>query len=260
MKKLLLIILPVLFFTVTMQAQKTWNFSDEGTWPLNDGIGLDPVIIDNLALYPHSSNTNMGQVDGSSVDFGDGFVSTNRLKTNGSGGADPTSGQYTPTVRYLKFAVTGPCDITVWARSGGSSERTLYVTDGSGVLASQTATDSSTPYIVSSSYPGGAGNIYIFGSNNFSLYKIEVSANVGTTTLSLNKFAANVSTNVRAVGNRIYVSDVKLDTEINIYSMTGALVKSLKTSNDTDFSFKSGLYIATVKTAEGQKSVKLLTK
>ncbi len=260
MKKLLLIVLPVLFITVTVQAQKTWDFSDEATWPLSDGIGSDPVLVDNLALYPHSSNTNMGQVDGSSVDFGDGYVSTNRLKTNGSGGADPTSGEYTPTVRYLKFAVTGPCDITVWCRSGGSSERTLYITDGTAVLGSQTATDSSTPYIVNASYSGGAGSIYVFGSNNFSLYKIEVSANVGTTTLSLNKFASNVSANARAIGNRIYVSDVKSNTEINLYSITGALIKSLKTGVDTDFSVKSGLYIATLKTAEGQKSVKLLAR
>ncbi|AXP80127.1 hypothetical protein CJ739_1034 [Mariniflexile rhizosphaerae] len=67
-----------------------------------------------------------------------------------------------------------------------------------------------------------------------------------------------VSTDVQAVGNRIYVSNVKSSTEVKIYAITGALVKEFKTSSDVDFSFKSGLYIATVKTAEGQKSVKLL--
>jgi hypothetical protein len=75
-----------------------------------------------------------------------------------------------------------------------------------------------------------------------------------------NRSVSNVSTDVRAIGNRIYVSNVKSASEINIYSITGALVKSFKTNEDTDFNFKSGLWIATVKTFEGQKSVKLLTK
>ncbi|WP_415864445.1 T9SS type A sorting domain-containing protein [Thalassobellus suaedae] len=58
----------------------------------------------------------------------------------------------------------------------------------------------------------------------------------------------------------MYVSNVKSSTDINIYSITGALVKSLKTNKDTNFEFKSGLWIATVKTEEGQKSVKLFTR
>ncbi|MFI1773441.1 hypothetical protein [Thalassobellus citreus] len=71
---------------------------------------------------------------------------------------------------------------------------------------------------------------------------------------------SNVSTNVKSYGNRVYVSNVKSATEVNIYSITGALVKSLKTNEDTNFAFKSGLWIATVKTIEGQKSVKFITK
>lgn len=70
----------------------------------------------------------------------------------------------------------------------------------------------------------------------------------------------NVSSNVKSVGKRIYVSNVKSSTEVNIYSITGALVKSFKTNNDLDFEFKTGLWIATVKTFEGEKAVKLLTR
>lgn len=77
--------------------------------------------------------------------------------------------------------------------------------------------------------------------------------------LSTNDFKSPVSANIKAVGNRIYVSNVKTSTEVNIYSITGDLIKSLKTNTDTDFSFRTGLYIATVKTDEGQKAVKLLT-
>ncbi|MEL0456434.1 T9SS type A sorting domain-containing protein [Flavobacteriaceae bacterium SZ-1-7] len=81
-------------------------------------------------------------------------------------------------------------------------------------------------------------------------------------TLSIDKAGevSNVSSNVRAIGNRIYVSDVKSSTEINIYSISGALVKSFKTNSDVDFNFNTGLWIATVKTYEGAKAVKLLVK
>ncbi|MFL1011717.1 hypothetical protein [Flavisericum labens] len=81
-------------------------------------------------------------------------------------------------------------------------------------------------------------------------------------TLSIDKVGefSNVSSNVRAIGSRIYVSDVKSSTEVNIYSMTGALVKTIKTNTETNFNFSSGLWIATVKTLEGTKAVKLLVK
>jgi len=69
-----------------------------------------------------------------------------------------------------------------------------------------------------------------------------------------------VTTDVHAVGNRIYISNVKSSTEVKIYAITGALVKEFKTTSNTNFEFRAGLYIATVKTSEGQKSVKLLLK
>ena len=81
-------------------------------------------------------------------------------------------------------------------------------------------------------------------------------------TLSIDKAGkvSNVSSNVRAIGNRIYVSDVKSSAEINIYSISGVLVKTIKTNEDMDFNFNSGLWIATVKTFEGYNAIKLLVK
>ncbi|MFI1744278.1 T9SS type A sorting domain-containing protein [Thalassobellus sediminis] len=78
--------------------------------------------------------------------------------------------------------------------------------------------------------------------------------------LSADDFASQVSTNVKAVKSRVYISNVKSSTEVRVFSITGALVKSFKTSEDTSFNLKQGLYIATVKTLEGQKSVKVLTR
>ncbi|MCH4553843.1 T9SS type A sorting domain-containing protein [Aestuariibaculum lutulentum] len=81
-------------------------------------------------------------------------------------------------------------------------------------------------------------------------------------TLSIDKAGevSKVSTNVRAMGNYIYITDVKSQTDVKIYSLTGALVKEFKTNEDVNFSFRSGIYIATVKTFEGSKAVKILVK
>lgn len=78
-------------------------------------------------------------------------------------------------------------------------------------------------------------------------------------TLGIDK-NTQTSTNIHAAGNRIYISNVKTKTEVNIYSVTGALVQTIKTNEDTNFEFKSGLWIATVNSADGQKSVKLITR
>lgn len=67
------------------------------------------------------------------------------------------------------------------------------------------------------------------------------------------------SVEVSGYNNRIYVSNVKSNTKINIYSLKGALVKSIQTKTDTDFNFKNGLWIVTIKDADGQKAVKVLT-
>ncbi|MBD0831548.1 T9SS type A sorting domain-containing protein [Aestuariibaculum sediminum] len=79
-------------------------------------------------------------------------------------------------------------------------------------------------------------------------------------TLSINNATSPVSSNIKGIGNRVFVSDVKTATEIKIYSIDGSLIKTINTSNDMDFNFRSGLWIATLKTSEGQKSVKLLVK
>lgn len=94
-----------------------------------------------------------------------------------------------------------------------------------------------------------------FGDVN--LPTIDASNAIGRVTASVNN-ANLVSTNIKAIGKRVYISNVKSNTEVKIYAITGALVKEFKTNKNTDFEFNSGLYIATVKTSEGQKSVKLL--
>ena len=274
-KKLLLITLPILLLTLTVQAQtKIWDFGGDSNYTSSEQIALWPIVDfnaaegqtvekDNLFLVGDSSGDKFGQIEnsgGKTWDEGtaDEYTAINRFKFNG--GSSPVG--FMPSFSYLYFPVTGAVDIKVWFRSGSSSaDRTLYISDGTELLSSFDAiVDNTDPETLVASYTGAGGNIYIYDSNSFNLYKIEVTGpGAADLLLSNNDVASLVSTNLKAIGNRIYVSNVKSSTDIKIYSITGALVKSLSTNNNMEFDFKSGLYIATIETFEGKKSVKILT-
>ncbi|WP_439132577.1 hypothetical protein [Polaribacter sp.] len=80
-------------------------------------------------------------------------------------------------------------------------------------------------------------------------------------TLSVDKVNefSEVTSNVRSYGKTVFISNVSSKTEVKVYSITGALVKSMNIDQDTQFELKTGLYIATVKTFEGTKAVKFVT-
>lgn len=268
-KHLLFIIFSVIFIAVSSQAQRVWDFgNDVTTWPTSPGVSV-PTLVDDLALIPGDGVTNMGQVDNNSATWFSGtseeYKSVQRIKLNGSGGIDPAiDGIYVPTKRYFRFAVTEACTIKLWFRLSGTGDRDLYLTDGSATIAMFPGLNENTdPKTMTATYTGGAGNIYIFGAkNSFNIYKIEVSPSsaVGPgVLLGINDVVSAVETNIRSVRDRIYIYNTKTPTEVKIYSITGALLKEFTTNSDTDFNFKSGIYIATLKTAEGQKSVKIST-
>tara|TARA_R110002096_G_scaffold231964_1_gene421844 strand:- start:3792 stop:4625 length:834 start_codon:yes stop_codon:yes gene_type:complete len=274
-QKLLLFILPMLLFTATFQAQtKVWDFGGDpnytsaaqiAMWPIAPFNAAEGATVekDKLFLVGDSSGDKFGQIEnagGATWDTGtaDEYGAINRFKFDG--GSNPTDNL--PAYSYMYFPVTGAVDVKIWFRAGSSSdtERILYISDGTDLLASHQAVGTGAPQTITASYTGTGGNIYIYDSNSFNLYKIVVTG-VGASdlVLSANDYKSPVSTNIKAIKDRIYVSNVKMNTEVKIYSITGALVKSFTTKNDTDFEFKTGLYIATVKTIEGQKAVKLLT-
>ena len=59
---------------------------------------------------------------------------------------------------------------------------------------------------------------------------------------------------------RIVINNVTKKSAIKIYTILGVLVKDLSVEHNSEFSIKSGLYFATVKTSDGEKSVKLLVE
>lgn len=260
-KKLLSFVIPILFFGTIVNAQtKIWDFgNDTTTWPLSAGIGNNPMVVDNLGLYPIPTNTNFGAVTSNNLTFGDGFSATQRFQMNG-GGYPAGDFQPMPTQRYLFFGVSGSCTVKVWFRTGSNgSVRTLYVSDGTQAVGSATTNSGGNGDfpILETTYTGGATTLYIYGDLATNLYKIQVTGATVETTLNLDNLD-KLTTNVFGAGNQVYVQNVVSNTEVRVYGITGALVKSFSTTSDMNFELNKGLYIVNVKSEEGEKSVKVL--
>ena len=249
-------------FTLTTSAQnKVWDFGNDTTnWPLNPTALTTTTVVDELTLEP-GGGSGFGIVEGNSATWFSGtaneYSSINRFKVGGNSGIDPSGGSaFTPTRRYLSFAVNGAVSIKIWFRPGGTSARSLYITNGSETIAYLDCEGDTDPKYLEMNYTGSAGIIYLVSAvNAFNLYKIEVNENL----LGV-KNASLVSTTLKAVGSKVYVSNVLSKTDISVYSLTGALVKSISTTSDMDFDFRSGLYIVKIETDEGLKTVKVLLK
>ncbi|MFD0990097.1 hypothetical protein ACFQ1R_08315 [Mariniflexile jejuense] len=67
------------------------------------------------------------------------------------------------------------------------------------------------------------------------------------------------SVKVVAYNGNIYISNVTSNTQVNIYSVTGALVKSVTTKSDTNFNIQNGLWIIKIKDEVGKKVIKLVS-
>lgn len=60
--------------------------------------------------------------------------------------------------------------------------------------------------------------------------------------------------------NRIFITNIKSKTKIDVYSLNGILVKSFETSEDTSFDMKAGLWIVRGSSKEGTGVAKILKK
>ena len=268
-KLLSLIFAMALTTSITNAQTKTWDFSNATTWPDSGGTGVSQTSNDNLGLYasaPDAANpiVNFGAVDGNSYTFPDGLASTKRFKFGGAGYTGSTF-MAMPTQRFVYFNVTGACTVKVWFRpSTGNALRTVYVTNGTTTYGSAISGGTGADYgIVTANYTGGAGQLYVYGDSGVNVYKITVTGTTVvapvTVVLSINDFKTNSSVNVFSNGKNVNISNVISPTQVDVYSMTGALVKSFKTDVDTSFdSLNSGLYIVNVQSEEGRKAVKVL--
>lgn len=252
-----------LFAGASFAQTKTWDFGNDTTnWPLSAGIGTSEMVVDNLGLFPISTNANFGAVTENTYTFAaDGFSVVKRFQLNGGGSA---GGSYLPTQRYLYFTASGACTVKVWFRTGGSGSRNIFITDGTNLIATGGSSTSGDAVILTgnvSAAQASAGKIYIYGDQASNIYKITVTGATVNTTLGTNDFKNNSSVNVFSSGKQINIANVQSSTQVDVYNITGALVKSVKTDSDTSFdSLTTGFYIVRIKSEEGQKAVKVAIK
>lgn len=258
MKRKLLYYTSILFFSAfSVNAQtKVWDF---GTWSASVAY-TSTATVDNLTIVP-GAQTTFGVVEANNFTFSpDNFAGTKRFKFGATSGGFATK---VPTDRYLTFPVSGSCKVKVWFRTANSaSARTLKLSDGTDLVGSQISGVNGTGEtgkdfgILDVDYTGGAATLYLYGES-VNLYKIEVSGS-GASTLDTEKFNKEDFASVYSNGKLVFVSNVKSDTQIDVYGISGVLVKSFKTGSDTSFNLNTGIYIVKSKSAEGTKSVKVL--
>lgn len=124
-----------------------------------------------------------------------------------------------------------------------------------GVLGNATTNCAGTKFTTATAGLG-VKYIKITANNNCRIGRIIVYKKDGT--LSTDSFSTDSLATVYSNGNQVTISSVKSPTTISVYSVSGALVKKVETSSDTSFNLAAGVYVAKVKSSEGEKSVKLL--
>ena len=270
MKKLLfsLMIAGVSAVTFNAQVDKIWDFNDKTAFPSTSAAMSTTTVIDHLTFVPGSS---FGAFNSQGGTFADGYTPTQRVATGGhsysSSTYDPAASGNSPvpTQRFLSFKVTGNSTIKVWARGGGSG-RSVIITDGVSVLGRSDFSGNTNTVadclVAEATYTGPATTIYVANAFNAnSLFKVEATS-VDTSTMAVGDVKYGVKATAFTSGNRIYVSNLESkNTNISVYNANGSLVKSLKSSVDTNFEISTkGLYIVNIKSEAGEKSVKVLVK
>ena len=270
-KKLLYLTSILLFASASSNAQtKVWDLGGNvAPWftAVSPGAAITSnSVIDNLGLQPQggTGTANFGILEASVKTFSTvpGYTSVNRFKLNGAGGV--LAPLCLPVQRFLYFAAAGSISVEVLFISGGSGNRTLYVTDGTNVLGSLTATDSTTPQILTTNFATVNGNVYIYGDQSCNLYRVTVTGPLGTTellsSLSNDSFKKESPIVVSARKGNINLSNVKSSTKVSVYNILGSLVKSIEASSDTAIDIRSGIYIVKTKSLFGEKSVKVIVQ
>lgn len=255
MKKVLLIFSLAIVCTIALNAQKVWNLGGDATlattspaFPLSSGIGNGdgsagnpafPVMIDGLGITGISTNVNMGAVNTSAKTFGS-YSFPNRFQFNGAGypsaaATDAAPSVNMPTQRFLSFNVSGNSTIYMIGITGSSSsERKLFVTDGTNLIGSVTFPAGSALNDGTVTYTGGATTLYIFGNAAVNLTLLSatnyVSSSVGSVI-----FEKGISFNGKEIIN-------SKNLNVEVYNVLGKLIAS-SNSNISTANFPKGVYV-----------------
>lgn len=271
MKKKLLYLTSIVLFSVSaLNAQTTiWDIGNNktilnggaevvGDWPAilpTAAPFLSETVIKGLGIFPGSATTFGAIAANVASGFSDNYTSINRFPTGGASGGSATA---LPTSRYLYFNVSGACTIKVWFKGGNtSSTRTLFVSNGTTVLGSGASLNGVS--LIVEATATAAGKHYVYCDNGNNIYKIEVTgATINTPALSTKDFQKELDVTVFAKDGKIFLSNIKSSTKVNVYNVLGALVKTAQLDADSSLDVNGGVYIVNAKSTEGEKSVKVI--
>lgn len=262
MKKLLFSLMIVGASAVSVNAQKIWNFNDATAWPT--GSVTYDTDYSGLKFIAGSSGSIVISTQGAS--FADGFVTTQRLAFGGNsygGSTNPvstsTGAAALPVRRYLELAVSGDTDIKIWSKGGGAGRSIVIADKTASTILYKGDFTAADAQIFSYAYKGPAGTLIIAtGGGDNSIQKLQTT----DATLAVVDTRSLLKANAFSSGNKIYISSLESkNTNVTVYNANGSLVKSFKSSTDTNFEINAkGLYIVNLKSEAGEKSIKVLLK
>lgn len=252
----------MLFSALSINAQtKSWTFDDTSVWPVTGVASGGPAVVrDMLGCVPitGTSTNYFAAQAATTIAYSDGTSYASIVKTGGSGAATNNM----PTVRYFYFDVDGAATVKVWFQHGSNStsaDRTLFLTNGTDEIANTIVAGAAKGILQGTST--GAGRLYLYANNGMYISKIEVTgANVTTPALSTKNFQKELDVTVFAKDNKIFLSNIKSSTKVNVYNVLGALVKTAQLDADSSLDINGGVYIVNAKSAEGEKSVKVIVQ
>lgn len=254
-KKLLLIVIAMLSITMISTAQnRTWAIgTTSASWPAGLAqMASGTQVIDGLTLVAGTSSFGGLVVAPSALVFSDGYDPDNEWTSNGSSSGTAVL----PTRRYFSFPVTGPSTIKVWFRVNGTGGRKCQISDGVTLLGEMTDEDNTKPLLLTATYNGTGGTIYVYSNASINYHKIAVTDGI----LSTDSFQKESDIAVYADNGKIFFSNVNFPTKVNVYNLLGSLIQSTDINNDTSLNINNGIYIVKVQSADGEKSVKVMVQ
>jgi len=291
MKKKLLYFTTIMLFTAaSINAQiRVWNFAADNLAGYNNVIDTNAKVDAILFSGSGSVLTASGAANSSNTNGSFGVATDKVFYVNDSGG-DRLRLQNTAITSYNTednsffdsfFGADAPWGRLYLNGSGSNTRRyfgfnlaigesiTMYyytdTTNAADVLTVESPTGVLTTTTIDNSVTK-TGHVLNLTATEVGAYKVYANAKMcvgriyeGAVNLGLDsKFV--VTTSVYSNGNQVYVSNVISSTQVEVYSLTGALVKSLKTEADTSFQLNSGVYVVKATSAEGTKSVKVIVQ
>lgn len=230
-----------------------------GVLSINTSAG-DRWRTDNASLVRYDNELN-NTIGGSAVTpVFTGATTSGRLAFNGGGHK---------TRRYIIITLAAGQTMTIYWKSSVTTAGSLDVRGPVTSSISYGAT-AATSEMRTSKFTATVAGDYKIGTNldlttstdpqKLELYRIYLADVNAGINLSEDDFDLDASLDIFSIKNQVYVSNVTETTNIQVYSITGALVKSISATENTSFELNSGIYIVKTKSSKGSKTVKVLVK